>query len=108
SMRTAIAETGRRRGLQEEFNRRNGITPQSIRKDIDEVLASVYERDYFDFTKIAEEKDFYLSPQKRQQKIAELEKEMRTAAKALEFEKAARLRDEIAKIKKHDLELLND
>jgi excinuclease ABC subunit B len=108
SMRTAIAETDRRRGLQEEYNRKNGITPQSIRKDIDEVLASVYERDYFDFTKIAEEKDFYLSPQKRQQRIEELEKQMRAAAKALEFEKAAKLRDEIVKIKKHDLELMND
>ncbi len=108
SMRTAIAETNRRRGLQEEFNRRNGITPQSIRKSIDEVLASVYERDYFDFTKISEDKDVYLSPQKRRQKIEELEKQMRAAAKAMEFEKAARLRDEIAKIKKHDLELLND
>jgi excinuclease ABC subunit B len=108
SMRNAIAETDRRRGLQEEYNRKNSITPQSIRKDIDEVLASVYERDYFDFTKIAEEKDFYLSPQKRQQKIVELEKLMREAAKALEFEKAAKLRDEIVKIKKHDLELLND
>jgi excinuclease ABC subunit B len=108
SMRNAIAETDRRRGLQEEYNRKNGITPQSIRKDIDEVLASVYERDYFDFTKIAEEKDFYLSPQKRQQRIEELEKQMRAAAKALEFEKAAKLRDEIVKIKKHDLELMND
>ena len=108
SMRTAIAETDRRRGLQEEYNRKNGITPQSIRKSIDEVMASVYERDYFDFTKIAEDKDFYLSPQKRQQKIEELEKQMREAAKVQEFEKAAKLRDEIVKIKKHDLELLND
>ena len=108
SMKAAIAETNRRRGLQEEFNREHGITPQSIRKGIDEVLASVYERDYFDFTKIAEDKEVYLSPQKRRQKIEELEKQMRAAAKGLEFEKAARLRDEIARIKRHDLELLND
>ncbi len=108
SMKAAIAETDRRRGLQEEFNREHGITPQSIRKGIDEVLASVYERDYFDFTKIAEDKEDYLSPQKRRQKIEELEKQMRAAAKGLEFEKAARIRDEIVRIKRHDLELLND
>jgi excinuclease ABC subunit B len=108
SMASAVAETDRRRGRQEEFNRQHGITPQSIRKNIDEVLSSVYERDYFDFTKIAEDKEIYLSPQKRQQRIGELEKQMRAAAKATEFEKAARLRDEIVRIKKHDLELLND
>jgi excinuclease ABC subunit B len=108
SMAAAIAETDRRRGLQEAYNRERGITPQSIRKDIGEVLSSVYERDYFDFTKIAEEKDFYLSPQKRQKRIEELEKQMKAAAKAQEFEKAAALRDEIVKIKKHDLEILSD
>ncbi len=106
SMRQALAETARRRSLQMEYNRAHGITPQSIRKSIDEVLASVYERDYLDYSRIAEAKDIYLSPQKRQRKIEELERAMRAAAKALEFEKAARLRDEIARLKKHDLELL--
>ncbi|MDD8026623.1 MAG: excinuclease ABC subunit UvrB [Acidobacteriota bacterium] len=108
SMRTAIAETGRRRGLQEEYNRRHGITPQSIRKSLDEILTSVYERDYVDYTKIAEDKDIYMSPLLRQKTIEDLDKKMRVAAKALDFETAARLRDEIAKLRKHDLELLND
>ncbi len=91
SMRAAIAETDRRRGIQEEYNRRNGITPQSIIKGIDEVLTSVYERDYLDYTKISEDKDIYLSPLKSKQRIEELEKLMKEAAKALEFEKAALL-----------------
>ena len=105
SMKTALAETTRRRKLQEEFNRANGITPQSIVKRIDEVLTSVYERDYMDYTRVAEDKEMYLSPLKRKQKIDQLEKGMREAAKNLEFEKAAKLRDEIARLKKFELEL---
>jgi excinuclease ABC subunit B len=105
SMKAAIEETSRRRGIQEDYNRRNGITPQSIVKGIDEVLTSVYERDYLDYTKIAEEKDIYLSPTKRKKRMEELEKQMKEAAKALEFEKAARFRDELVKLKKRELEL---
>ncbi len=105
SMKAAMAETNRRRALQEEFNRANGITPQSIVKSIDEVLTSVYERDYFDYTKIAEEKEFYLSPQQRQQKLDQLGKLMKAAAKGQDYEKAAQLRDQIAKIKTIQLEI---
>ena len=105
SMRLAIGETNRRRAVQEEYNRRNGITPQSIVKGIDEVLTSVYERDYLDYTKISEDKDIYLSPTKRKKRMEELEKLMQEAAKALEFEKAARFRDELVKLKKRELEL---
>jgi excinuclease ABC subunit B len=105
SMKAAIAETNRRRTLQEEYNRANGITPQSIVKSIDEVMTSVYERDYFDYTKIAEEKEFYLSPQQRQQKLDQLGKLMKAAAKAQDYEKAAQLRDQIAKIKTIQLEI---
>jgi excinuclease ABC subunit B len=105
SMREAIAETDRRRGLQSEFNRAHGITPHSIRKRIDEVLTSIFERDYLDYTKVSEDKDADLSPRRRRRRIEELEKTMAAAAKALEFEKAARIRDEIARLKKFDLEL---
>ncbi|MGQ9672746.1 MAG: excinuclease ABC subunit UvrB [Candidatus Aminicenantales bacterium] len=105
SMAAAIAETNRRRQLQQEFNRQHNITPQSIIKRIDEVLASVYERDYLDYTRLGEEKDIYLSPKKRQERIEELEKLMKEAARNLEFEKAARLRDELMKLKKRELEL---
>jgi len=105
SMEKAIAETARRRDIQQLYNRKNNITPQTITKQIDEVLTSIYERDYLDYTRISEEKDIYLSPQKRKQRMDELEKLMKEAAKTLEFEKAARLRDELTKLKKRELEL---
>ncbi len=105
SMKRAIEETRRRRQIQEEYNRQNNITPQSIVKRIDEILTSVYERDYLDYTKIAAEKEILLSPQKRKQRIQELERQMKEAARNLEFEKAARIRDELTKLKKRELEL---
>jgi len=108
SMRTAIGETNRRRRIQQDYNVKNNITPQSIRKRIDEVLTSVYERDYFDYTQIAEEKDIYLSPQKRQVRMDELERLMNNAAGNLEFEKAAKYRDELKKLKKGALELMDN
>jgi excinuclease ABC subunit B len=104
-MTAAIAETDRRRQIQQEYNRRHNITPQSISKRIDEVLASIYERDYLDYTRISEDKDVYLSPQKRRERLEELEKLMKEAARNLEFEKAARFRDELAKLKKREHEL---
>ena len=105
SMKWAIAETDRRRKIQQDYNAAHGITPQSIVKGIDEVLTSVYERDYLDYTKISEDKDIYLSPLKRKKRMDELAKLMKEAAAALEFEKAAAYRDELAKLKKRELEL---
>jgi excinuclease ABC subunit B len=105
SMRIAIDETARRRRVQQEFNAAHGITPQSIIKGIDEVLTSVYERDYLDYTKLGEDKDIYLSPLKRKKRMDELTKLMKQASDALEYEKAAAYRDELAKLKKHELEL---
>ena len=107
SMREAIEETERRRTIQRDYNRKNHITPQSIQKNIDEVLTSVYERDYFDYLKIAEEKDIYLSPEKRKTRMEKLEKMMKEAVRNLEFEKAAALRDELKKLKKRELELVS-
>ena len=107
SMKKAIEETNRRRTLQRDYNRKHGITPQSISKHIDEVLTSVYERDHFDYTKLSEEKEIYYSPQKRKQKMEELEKQMYKAAEKLEFEKAAQFRDELKKLKKGELEIVD-
>ena len=104
SMKRAISETNRRRKLQQEYNKKNNITPRSIKKRIDEVLTSVYERDYFDYSRVSEDKDIYFSPQKRKEKIESLEKLMKEAARNLEFEKAARLRDELTRLKKRELE----
>jgi excinuclease ABC subunit B len=105
SMKKAIAETTRRRKLQREYNERNNITPQSIIKRIDEVLTSIYERDYFDYTRIPEDKDIYFSPEQRKQRMEKLEKMMKESARNLEFEKAAQIRDELTKLKKRELEL---
>jgi len=105
SMRIAMDETARRRGIQQDYNLAHGITPQSIVKGIDEVLTSVYERDYLDYTRISEDKDIYLSPLKRKKRMDELTKLMKEASAALEFEKAAAYRDELVKLKKRELEL---
>ena len=105
SMKRALEETRRRREIQQDYNRRNMITPQSILKRIDEVLTSVYERDYLDTIGMAEEKDIYLSPQKRKQRMEELDQLMKEAAGKLEFEKAAKFRDELTRLKKRELEL---
>jgi len=105
SMKKAIEETNRRRQLQLEYNRRHQITPRSIIKRIDEVLASLPERDYLDYTRIEEEQLIYMSKEERQQRIEFLEKEMKKAAQNLEFERAAALRDELKKIRKMEIEI---
>jgi excinuclease ABC subunit B len=107
SMQQAILETERRRNIQTEYNKEHNITPQSITKNIDEVLTSVYERDYLDYSRIAEDKDIYLSPEKRKTRMGELEKLMNLSAKNLEFEKAAKFRDELNKLKKGALEIVS-
>jgi len=96
SMKVAIEETNRRRALQEAFNREHGITPETIRKHIGELLASVYEHDYAAIPEVAEgAEEPYRSLDEIDREINALEKQMREAAKALEFEKAAALRDRI-------------
>jgi len=107
SIRKAIAETNRRRQIQQEYNKKNNITPQSIKKRIDEVLTSIYERDYFDYSRIYEDKDVYLSPQEISQRIEKIDNLMRSAAKNFEFEKAAKLRDEVKKLKLKELEIVS-
>jgi len=105
SMKLAITETERRRKIQQEYNKKHGITPSSIKKDRTEILQSLYERDYFNYPKIAEDKDIYFSPKKRKQKIEELKKLMGEAAKNLEFEKATKFRDELKQLQLRELEI---
>jgi excinuclease ABC subunit B len=98
SMRAAIDETGRRRTVQEAYNVEHGITPQSIVKQIDEVLSSVYERDYG--TRPArDDLAATWAPGELDVRIAELQRQMRAAAANLEFEKAATLRDELRRLR---------
>ncbi len=105
SMKNAMGETERRRKIQEAYNRRNGITPETIKKAIPEIMASIYEADYVTVpTAIAEEaEDFSLFDIPRL--ISRLKKEMREAASRLDFEKAAELRDRIKSLEKTEMEL---
>jgi len=105
SMRTAINETDRRRRIQQQYNREHNITPASIQKNIADVMDSIYEREYFDYTRVAEDKQIYLSPQQRKQRMEELQRLMDEAAERLEFEKAAQYRDELKELKRLELEI---
>ena len=95
SMARAIEESNRRRRLQVAYNRAHGITPVSIQKAIDDILASPYERDYVTVPVVAEKEAPYLDPDSIEKQIKKLEKKMKEAAKKMEFEEAARWRDEI-------------
>ena len=105
SMRSAIDETDRRRGLQAAYNREHGITPTSIVKDIDEVLSSVYERDYVTISAVKDEREVFRTRAELDAHLAALEADMRAAAANLEFEKAAVLRDRVQSLRTQDLGL---
>jgi excinuclease ABC subunit B len=98
SMARAIEESARRRGIQESYNRAHGITPESIKKAIRDVLGSVYEADYYTVPAVREEAEGYLAPKEVPKAIRQLKKEMRKAAEQLEFERAAELRDRIQRL----------
>jgi excinuclease ABC subunit B len=104
SMRAAIAETERRRAVQEAYNAEHGITPQSIVRAIDEVMSSVYERDYFVPPDNAGLEQFH-SQEELDAHIARLQEQMRAAAANLDFEKAAGFRDEIKRLRNPELTL---
>lgn len=102
SMRYAIDETNRRRKLQEEYNRKHGITPTTIVKSIDATLVTAYEADYFkvpiDLDAIEE-----FSPARLKDTISRLESEMRQAAKEMKFERAAEIRDKLKYLREREL-----
>jgi len=104
SMSRAVEETKRRRLMQAEYNRKHGITPESIRKEIHDILGSVYESDYVTVPTVEEEIVEYNTVEELDQRIAGLEKQMKAAAANLEFEEAARLRDQIRDLKEQRLE----
>jgi excinuclease ABC subunit B len=105
SMRRAIDESDRRRQMQLEYNRIHQITPVSIQKNIEDILGSVYEADYVTVPTIAEEEGEYLTPERVQEVIKELQEKMKDAAKKLAFEEAARVRDEIKALEQMELDM---
>jgi excinuclease ABC subunit B len=103
SMRAAIHETDRRRALQESYNQEHGITPQSIVKQIDEVMSSVYERDYMTPVAPRDGTERFKTQAELDRYIASLQEEMKAAAANLDFEKAASLRDDIRRLRNPEL-----
>ncbi len=97
SMEIAISETKRRRAIQEEYNRKHGIVPKTIQKDIRDVIRATHITE--DEEEKAANKYEKLSKKERQKVISNMEKEMKEAAKALDFERAAELRDLILELK---------
>ncbi|MFA5029054.1 MAG: helicase-related protein, partial [Candidatus Methylomirabilota bacterium] len=103
SMRQAIQETGRRRQIQLAYNQEHGITPETVKKSVQDVLSSISERDYYTVPALRDEQIPFLPREEIPALTAQLDKEMRAAAKRLEFEKAAELRDRIAALEKRRL-----
>jgi excinuclease ABC subunit B len=102
SMQRAIRETERRRKIQEDYNKEMGITPESVKSNIKDILGSIYEADYWTVPAAAEEKAGYGYDEET---LIKLEAEMKDAAKKLEFEHASRIRDKIKEIKSRMLEV---
>jgi excinuclease ABC subunit B len=105
AMDQAILETNRRRRIQEEYNRIHGITPQTVKKSIRNILSSIYEADYFMVPTVSDIKGEYLSAKEIPAMIQKLKKEMKEAAGHLEFERAAEIRDRIQHLEEMELRM---
>ncbi|MBI3754256.1 MAG: excinuclease ABC subunit UvrB [Deltaproteobacteria bacterium] len=105
SMQKAIDETNRRRKLQAAYNQKNGITPETIKSSIKDVLSSIYEADYYTVPVVAEKPAEYIPAHELPGIIKSLRKEMQDAAKQLDFEKAAELRDRIKELEEMEVRI---
>lgn len=102
SLKTAIEETGRRRKIQEAYNKKMNITPQTIKSTIKDIASSIYESDYWTVSVAAEEEAVYAPDEET---LKKLEAEMREAAKNLDFERAAAIRDRVKEMKNRAIAL---
>ncbi|MBW2630342.1 MAG: excinuclease ABC subunit UvrB [Deltaproteobacteria bacterium] len=103
AIQACLEETKRRRQIQQQFNKENNITPESVKKEITDILGSVYEADYVTVS-VDEKMEAYVSGDVPAM-IKRLEGEMKQAAKNLEFEKAAKIRDEIRELSRIETEI---
>ena len=108
SMERAIKESTRRREIQLEYNKVNHITPVSIQKNIDNILASPYEADYVTVPAVSEEEELYMTPELLDKMIEDLKSKMIDAASKLEFEEAALFRDRITALEQRGMEILGE
>jgi excinuclease ABC subunit B len=102
SMQKALKETERRRKIQEEYNRRMHINPETVKSNIKDILSSIYEADYWTVPTAAEEMAEYGY---EEDALKKLEAEMKEAAKKLDFERAAMIRDKIKGLRQKMIEL---
>jgi len=105
SMKNAIDETMRRRKIQEEYNRKMNITPKTIVREVLDSLAKICNSDYVDVKLFDDDEDSEIPVKKIPSYIKKLKKQMLDAAKNLEFEKAAEIRDKIVKLNDRELTL---
>ncbi len=104
SIKKAINETNRRRSIQEKFNEENNITPESIKRDISDILESIYENDRINID-LKDSPKNHLVGDNLNKHIKELKKKMTDSAEDLDFELAAKIRDEIIRLENNELEL---
>jgi len=104
SMSRAMGEMDRRRKAQMEYNEKNGITPEGIKKSVVDILSSIYEKDYYTVP-VDELDDKVIEPKKLSRMVKKLRKDIGEAAKKWDFEKAAQLRDRLLKLEQMELTL---
>jgi len=105
SMDQAILETNRRRKIQDEFNKIHNITPQSVKKSVRNIMASIYEADYLTIPAVSDVGEDYVPVKEIPAMIQKLKKEMKEAASHLEFERAAEIRDKVHRLEEMELKM---
>jgi excinuclease ABC subunit B len=106
SMASAISETDRRRRIQEKYNKENGITPSSIKKSVTDILSTIYEADYYTVPLEKTPEPIDMPPEKISKTISTLEREMKEAARSMEYETAAQKRDQIKRLRELEIKYL--